>query len=126
MQKTIEDDKHLYHKKIAIRFLKELGLLNTWKQYISKNSHKYTEHKWYEKDYLDSVFGDTCFTSFLSKNYGVKIYSTISELFRYWVIYNEIPHKFKFKMLTLEKEFKEDVFIDKTTKMMSLKNIPNE
>ena len=116
---------YLEHKKIAIRFLKELGLLNAWKQYVSKYNHNYTIYKWYEKEYLDSVFGDTCFTSFLKK-YGVEIYTTISELFRYWVIYNKIPHTFKFKMLTLEKEFKRDVDIDKATKMMSLKNIPNE
>lgn len=117
---------HYNNKKIAMRFLKELGLLNAWKQYVSKHSHNYRERKWYEKDYLDSVFGDTCFTSFLSHNYGVKIYTTVSELFRYWLIYNKMQHEFKFEMVTLEKEFKEDVFIDKTTKMMSLKNIPNE
>ena len=124
MQKTI-NEIYKRNKRIAIRFLKELGLLNAWKQYVSKYSHNYTTYKWYEKDYLDSVFGDTCFTSFLKK-YGVEIYTTISELFRYWVIYNEIPHTFKFKMLTLEKEFKQDVDIDKTTGRMSLKNVQHD
>lgn len=119
---------YLEHKKIAIRFLKELGLLNAWKQYISKHRNQYVlkGYDWYEKEYLDSVFGDSCFTSFLSLNYGVKIYTTVSELFRYWVIYNKIPHTFKFEVVTIEKEFKRDVDIDKTTKKMSLKNIPDD
>lgn len=114
-------EEYIKNKKVVLRFLKELGLLNVWKKYVKK--HRNT-NEWYKKEYTDSIIGDTSFTSFLKKEYGVTINTTASELFRYWAIYNDVPHKFKYKMLTLEKEFKEDVFIDKTTKMMSLKNVP--
>ena len=121
-------EDYLEHKKITLRFLKELGLLSVWKQYIYKNIYKIKEykHKWYEHECIDCIFGDSCFTSFLSKNYGIKVQATVSELFRYWIIYNDIPHTFKYDLQTSSEEFKEDVLIDKTTKMMSLKNIPNE
>ena len=123
MQKTIENDEYLCHKKISLRFLKELGLLNAWKKYIK--NHKNSK-EWYKKAHIDSIFGDTCFTSFLMKKYGVKIRTTVSELFRYWIVYNDVPHKFKFDLITPEVEFRMDVSIDKTTKMMSLKHVSDD
>ena len=119
---------YLEHKKIALRFLKELGLLSVWKRYIYGNIYRIKEysHKWYKHECIDSIFGDSCFTSFLSQNYGIRVHTTVSELFRYWIIYNDIPHTFKYELQTPSEDFKQDVSINIKTKKMSLKNVPNE
>lgn len=80
-------------KKVALRFLKETGMLRLWKKYIQdcpENKHgafcnwKITKDNWYKKECISginwknkffeeySVFGNTCFTGYLLRN-GVSI-----------------------------------------------------
>ena len=76
-------------KKVALRFLKETGLLLMWKRYIQdcpEKKHgaccnwKITKDNWYKKECISgsntlnhpfeeySVFGNTCFTDYLQYN----------------------------------------------------------
>lgn len=91
-------------KKVALRFLKETGLLLMWKRYIQycpENKHgaycnwKITKENWYKKEYISSgsnlnksfeeynVFGNTCFTDYLQYN-GIILNSPC---FRYYATY---------------------------------------
>jgi len=80
------------YRKIALRFLKETGLINYWRKYISENGYvskcdgcveRLTASNWYEVEYIDRVFGRTSITKFLKKDCGFEIkYYSISDLFR--------------------------------------------
>ena len=92
-------------KKVALRFLKETGLLLMWKRYIQdcpENKHgascnwEITKENWYKKEYISasggngnkyfeeySVFGYTCFTDYLQHN-GIVLDSAY---FRYYATY---------------------------------------
>jgi hypothetical protein len=91
-------------KKVALRFLKETGLLLMWKRYIQycpENKHgascnwEITKENWYKKEYISSggnfnqyfeeysVFGNTCFTDYLQYN-GIVLNSPC---FRYYATY---------------------------------------
>ena len=77
-------------KKVALRFLKETGLLHMWKQYIqdcSEKKHsafcnwKISKDNWYKTNFIAtgganfeeySIFGNTCFTDYLLFN-GVSL-----------------------------------------------------
>ena len=71
------------NKKIVLRFLKDLGLLQAWRIYIN-NSRYYKEtvlmqRKWYEEKYIDRIFGNSDFTRFLRAKYSVYLNSTIAD-----------------------------------------------
>lgn len=80
------------YRKIALRFLKETGLINYWRKYISENGYfskseggveRLTASNWYEVTYIDRIFGRTFITKFLEKSCGFEIKGyTISDLFR--------------------------------------------
>lgn len=80
------------YKKIALRFLKETGLINYWRKYISEDGYvskcdggveRITASNWYEVKHIDRVFGRTLITNFLKKNCGFEIKGySISDLFR--------------------------------------------
>ena len=77
-------------KKLALRFLKEIGLLTAWKTYISYELSRgcYSSFKkpWYYKKYVDSIFGESDFTFFIERNYRIFMGAPITEIFRYYLI----------------------------------------
>jgi len=78
-----------HNKKIVLRFLKDLGLLQAWRIYIS-NSRYYketvlTQRKWYEEKYIDRIFGLSDFTRFLRTEYKIDLNSTIADIFRFYL-----------------------------------------
>ena len=83
------------NKKIILRFLKELGLLHAWQSYV-KTRHfnqiflKTGKKGLYDERYIDRIFGNSDFTYFLRKKYGFKIHSSISNIFRFYVIETSI------------------------------------
>lgn len=80
------------YKKIALRFLKEAGLLNYWRKYISSdgycskvedNIERLTSSNWYKVKYIDRVFGRTLISEFLEKNCNLDLKGySVSDLFR--------------------------------------------
>lgn len=78
-----------HNKKIVLRFLKDLGLIQTWRIYL-RNSSFYketvlTQRKWYEEKYIDRIFGNSDFTSFLRIKYKIYLNSTIADIFRFYL-----------------------------------------
>jgi hypothetical protein len=82
------------NKKIILRFLKELGLLHAWQSYVKTKRYKQILeiHKkgLYEEKYIDRIFGRSDFTFFLREKYGFKIHSSISNIFRFYVLETSI------------------------------------
>ena len=82
------------NKKIILRFLKELGLLHAWQSYVKTRRYtqilKINKKSLYEEKYIDRIFGNSDFTYFLRKKYGFKIHSSISNIFRFYVIETSI------------------------------------
>ena len=70
-------------KRLALRFLKEIGLLEAWKLYTKKEK---INKKWYNKAFVDKIFGDSSFTYFLKIKYSIFLRTTITGLFRYYLI----------------------------------------
>lgn len=81
------------YRKIALRFLKEMGLFTAWKEYITVYLSKSKEiqsktifhYNWYKVKNIDTIFGRSNFTRFLRTNYGIKYELTISDIFRIYV-----------------------------------------
>lgn len=69
------DEQKKRNLKIAIRFLKEIGLFNAWKEYESSSLH------FYDLWYVDSIFSDTSFTKYLQVNKGIHLSDYISDIF---------------------------------------------
>lgn len=83
------------NKKIILRFLKELGLLHAWQSYV-KTRH-YTKvflkagiKSLYEEKYIDRIFSNSDFTYFLRRKYGFRIHTSISNIFRFYVLETSI------------------------------------
>jgi hypothetical protein len=77
------------NRKIALRFLKEMGLFSAWKKYV-RNKDSIDATSWFKTKNasISSIFGRTTFTLFLRKKYGVTIPSRIiciSDMFRQYV-----------------------------------------
>lgn len=90
-------------KKVALRFLKETGLLLMWRRYIQdcpEKKHgafcnwKITKDNWYKEECIKgccgaesfeeySIFGNTCFTDYLKYNGIVLVYAC----FTYYATY---------------------------------------
>jgi hypothetical protein len=70
-------------KRLALRFLKEIGFLEAWKLYTKKEK---INKKWYNKAFVDKIFGDSNFTYFLKIKYSIFLRTTITGLFRYYLI----------------------------------------
>ena len=88
-------------KKVALRFLKETGLLLMWKKYINdcpERKHgafcnwNIRSNNWYKKEFISHnsnafeeycVFGNTCFTDYLLEN-GIELHDAC---FRYYAAY---------------------------------------
>ena len=100
MPKVVRDlhEKELF-KKIALRFLKESGLYHSFLKYLFYNdmSELIASHKeWYNKKFIDDIFGSTYFTSFLEKRILNKPFGfTITDLFKAYVT-KKYPGKFRF------------------------------
>ena len=63
------DDKMIF-KKIALRFLKEIGLYKQWKNYLrTPAAHRFMNDtdKWWHRNFIISIFGATNFSSYLSR-----------------------------------------------------------
>lgn len=70
-------------KRLALRFLKETGLFEAWKFYIKKEK---INKNWYNKVFVDKIFGDSNFTYFLKIKYSIFLNTTITGMFRYYLI----------------------------------------
>lgn len=79
--------KQKLHRKIALRFLKETGLYKAWFDYIKSPIGKdfIGEKKWYDHEYVISIFGATRFTDYLAAKCGIKLNSAIYKYFRTYV-----------------------------------------
>jgi len=113
------------NKKIILRFLKELGLLHAWQSYVKTKRYKQILeiHKkgLYEEKYIDRVFGNSDFTFFLNKKYGFKIHSSISNIFRFYVLETSvISDKDLFQCKPCNADL--DVIIDKKTNTIKFIN----
>ena len=75
-----EYEKYAEFKKVALRFIKELGLYSKWIEYLQKNEQVKT---WYKKTYIDNIFGHASFSSYL-KSY-IRYDELISEMFRSYI-----------------------------------------
>ena len=81
------------YRKIALRFLKEMGLFSAWKEYIivylpksnSSQSKIIYRFNWYKVSHIDVIFGRSNFTYFLRTKYGIKYGTSISDIFRTYV-----------------------------------------
>ena len=115
--------EQLKYKKIAKRFLKELGLYNAWVIYV-ETEKALTNKSWYKKDYIDNIFGETKFTSFLGRTYGIRFEATISDMFRYYIIKNNMNYVLKFPLRACDLEGAEKtVNIDKCSGKISFKKV---
>ena len=109
-----------HNKKIVLRFLKDLGLLQAWRIYISNSSYyKETvlmQRKWYEEKYIDRIFGNSDFTRFLRAKYSVYLNSTIADIFRFYLRKLELikPEKMYISAY-YSSDVCKDVIIDKKT-----------
>ncbi len=113
--------EHLEYKKIAKRFLKELGLYSAWVIYV-ETEKALTNKSWYEKDYIDNIFGEATFTSFLWSTYGIRFEATISDMFRYYIIKNNMHYTIKFPLRLCDLVgVEKTVDIDKYTGRISFK-----
>lgn len=88
MRKTTDEE----NRKIALRFLKEMGLFSAWKEYVRKIGLKDSNYatNWFKtkNDNISSIFGRTAFTFFLRNKYGISIPSRvicITDMFRQYV-----------------------------------------
>ena len=101
-------------KKIAIRFIKEMGLFKAWKEYIK--SDKFYLGIWNDCEFtkIDEIFGYTTFTVYLRSKHKMKFNSTITHIFRYYLsVLKFPPTKFNANI----DNAKEDVFIDENGKI---------
>ena len=76
------------NRKIALRFLKEMGLFSAWKKYVRKKDSIDTTNWFKTKNArIISIFGRTTFTLFIRKKYGIIIPNIIciSDMFRQYV-----------------------------------------
>lgn len=113
------------NKKIILRFLKELGLLHAWQSYVKTRRYnqilKINKKSLYEEKYIDRVFGNSDFTYFLRKKYGFKIHSSISNIFRFYVLETSIiSGKELFQCKPYNADL--DVIIDKKTNTIKFIN----
>lgn len=85
---------HNLYRKIAIRFLKESGLYNAFKDYLKSRS-KNEKENWYKKEHIDEIFSETSFTVFIEKTRGLYPDHRITPIFRTYVK-KKYGDKFKF------------------------------
>ena len=83
-------EEELRCKKIASRFLKELGLYGQWKQYIDSDkpllSRDVNRKNWFKNlTTIDHIFGRVDFTSFLGAKCHYCLPEIISKLFRQYI-----------------------------------------
>jgi len=75
------------YRKIALRFLKETGLYKAWFDYIKSPRGKdfIGKKKWYDHEYVISIFGATRFTDYLDAKCGITLNGAIYKYFRAYV-----------------------------------------
>ena len=92
------------YKKIALRFLKEAGVLTQWHLYIHKkgycsdfNGKRMNSKNWYDVEFIDRIFGRTLFTDFLEESSNLIIEGfSMSDLFRTYIRKN-YPNEYHFR-----------------------------
>lgn len=132
MEKKIfkENRKHM---KIALRFLKETGLLPLWKEYFYLEIKlRFTEKHWSDVKYVDYVFGNTTFTQFvverLNKRDGIRydIGFPLYIRFAYWLQkmgfegYSIHPYTRECLSKSTDEEMSRHIIIDPITKKVQL------
>ena len=80
--------------KIAIRFLKEIGFYQSWKEYLTycKNENRSLN---YDLNFIDSIFCDSNFSGFLQKK-GIHI-EFVSDIFYNYLLCIFPKHRLKLK-----------------------------
>lgn len=115
-------------KKIALRFLKEAGLYKAFFKYILYNDldMSKTPYKgWYDKKYINSIFGDTYFTQFIEKKYLNRDCGfTVTSLFKAY-LEKKYPGRFKFSTPLYAREMLLDR-IDTITDIIKFNNNEKE
>lgn len=119
MDRRTYDDRNIdrnviSEKKIAIRFIKEMGLFKAWKEYVK--SDKYYLSLWNDCEFnkIDEIFGNSTFTMYLHYKYNVKFSSTITHIFRCYLSVLKFPTA---RFSADIDNAKEDVFIDENGKI---------
>ena len=92
LDKVLLEEKQLEYKKVALAFLKELGLLRAWKIFLTEYNERrkffkrpFNIENWYKVDKIDTIFGRTDFTAYLHAEYMKNYPTTITEMFRLYV-----------------------------------------
>ena len=85
--------KHNEFKKVTLRFLKDAGLFPSFIKYL-KTKKKDIREEWFKKDHIDSIIGQTTFTSFLIEK-GVCPDYKITKYFRTY-LNKKYPGKYDF------------------------------
>ena len=106
------------NRKMALRFLKEIGLLNAWKEYT--NGSEYRKNTWHKKVHIDSIFGDANFTGFLSNRYGIRLKAPISNMFRYYLVSLNLIGINELEYPEYIEHAKKGIFINKKTREVNL------
>lgn len=92
---------HLLYKKVATRFLKDIGLYSTFLEYVNDPKkhgtfYKLSKNNWYKKEHVDMIFGQTMFTAYIEKKINGKLDHTITDVFRTY-LNKKYPGKFTFR-----------------------------
>ena len=74
-----EREEQILYKKIALRFFKETGFYNSWKEYIKINNKIGT---WNRVNDITDIFHNTYFGKFLRDKYGIDLTSKFGPMFK--------------------------------------------
>ncbi len=84
-------DKEIW-RKITLRFLKDTGLYKKWVDYVAylqikrpESTEYVTSKNWFDKPFIDNIFGHTNFTAFIRKHSDFKVRGSVSDLFRIYL-----------------------------------------
>lgn len=127
-----EEKLYESNKKIATRFLKEIGLYTCWLKYLGateiKGGRMYynsdcQKHNWYKREYIDDVFSKSSFTKFLTNECGLNLRSYITDLFRLYLRVNDAVAEYRLNRTWNDwlSEALSDVIIDKETGSFKLR-----
>lgn len=74
-----EREEQILYKKIALRFFKETGFYNSWKEYIKANNKIGT---WNRVNDITDIFHNTYFGKFLRDKYRIDLTSKFGSMFK--------------------------------------------
>lgn len=108
---TNEKKRYILFKKIATRFLKETGLLEIWKEYL-KHDEFFRKNCWYEKYYIEEIFGKTIFTGFIEKKINKRLPFSVYSIFITYCKLNGFDKYIKPNSLKIHKILHEEAILN--------------